>query len=98
MGSINGRFFNGRKIDAQYSPAGDFDTARCRQYRDGTCKRGAYCNYMHIKPISRSFKRELFEKMYLEHPEYRHKKRQEPSRSRSRGRRGGGGGGDRRRD
>ena len=37
---------------------------------------------MHLKPVSNSFKRELFLKMYEEHPEYR--KRRDYSRSRSR--------------
>ena len=37
---------------------------------------------MHLKPVSNSFKRELFLKMYEEHPEYR--KRRDYSRSWSR--------------
>ena len=72
--NINGRFFNGKKIDAHFSPVTDFLNAKCKQYIDGSCKRGGYCNYMHIKPLSRSFKKELFTQMYLEHPEYRQKK------------------------
>lgn len=30
---------------------------------------------MHVKPLSKSFKKDLFQQMYLEHPEYRLKKR-----------------------
>jgi len=43
---------------------------------------GGLCNYMHLKPVSNSFKRELFIQMYIEHPEFR--KRRNYSRSGSR--------------
>jgi splicing factor U2AF subunit len=85
MKNINGRFYNGRKIIAHYSPVTDFSNAKCKQYLDGSCKRGGYCNYMHIKPLSRSFKKDIFAEMYMQHPEYRVKKESE-ERSRSRDR------------
>ena len=66
--NIKGKIYNGQKIKTQFSPVTDFLNAKCKQYMDGSCKRGGYCNYMHIKPLSKTFKRELFEKMYLEHP------------------------------
>jgi splicing factor U2AF 35 kDa subunit len=75
--NVNGRFWNGKKISAVFSPVTDFLNAKCKQYIDGSCKRGGYCNYMHVKPLSKSFKKELFQQMYLEHPEYRLKKRSE---------------------
>jgi splicing factor U2AF subunit len=88
MKNINGRFYNGRKIVAHYCPVTDFSNAKCKQYLDGSCKRGGYCNYMHIKPLSRSFKKDLFAEMYMQHPEYRVKKEsEERSRSRDRDRR-----------
>lgn len=73
--NVNGRFWNGKKISAVFSPVTDFLNAKCKQYIDGSCKRGGYCNYMHVKPLSKSFKKELFHQMYLEHPEYKLKKR-----------------------
>jgi splicing factor U2AF 35 kDa subunit len=66
--NINGRFFGGQKIKAIFSPVTDFMNAKCKQHIDGSCKRGGYCNYMHVKPLSKSFKKELFEQMYIEHP------------------------------
>lgn len=72
---INGRFFAGKKINAVFSPVTDFTNAKCKQYIDGSCKRGGYCNYMHVKPLSKSFQRELFAEMYLEYPQYKEKKR-----------------------
>lgn len=77
--NTNGRFFNGKKIEAEFSPVTDFLNAKCKQHIEGTCKRGGYCNYMHIKPLSKSFKKELFALMYIEHPEYRIKKKPQES-------------------
>jgi hypothetical protein len=31
----------------------DFREATCRQYEENTCNRGGYCNFMHLKKISR---------------------------------------------
>jgi splicing factor U2AF subunit len=73
--NINGRFFGGKKINAVFSPVTDFMNAKCKQHIDGSCKRGGYCNYMHVKPFSKSFQRELFTEMYMEHPEYKERKR-----------------------
>eukprot|EP00922_Rhytidocystis_sp_ex-Travisia-forbesii_P060820 GHVS01090226.1.p1 GENE.GHVS01090226.1~~GHVS01090226.1.p1 ORF type:complete len:228 (-),score=17.67 GHVS01090226.1:710-1393(-) len=93
---LAGRFYAGRLIQAEYSPVTDFREARCRQFVDGQCTRGGYCNFMHMKHVPRSLKRKLFRQMEQNHPEFR----PSTSRSRSRGRDGGGGrdrGGDRRR-
>ena len=62
---VSGRVYAGKTIKAVFSPVTDFLNAKCKQYMDGSCKRGGYCNSMHIKPLSKSFKRELFQKMYL---------------------------------
>ncbi len=32
----------------------DFREATCRQYEENTCTRGGYCNFMHLRPISKS--------------------------------------------
>mmetsp|Transcript_19522 Transcript_19522/g.29130 ORF Transcript_19522/g.29130 Transcript_19522/m.29130 type:complete len:194 (-) Transcript_19522:1174-1755(-) len=58
--SINGRFYSGRVIVAETSPVTDFRESTCRQYDDNTCSRGGYCNFMHLKPIKRSLRKELF--------------------------------------
>lgn len=33
--------------------------------------RGGYCNYMHIKPCSKTMKKELMEQMHLDYPDYK---------------------------
>ncbi|BFZ14338.1 hypothetical protein BsWGS_17405 [Bradybaena similaris] len=57
---LNNRWFNGRPINCELSPVTDFREACCRQYEMGECTRGGFCNFMHLKPISRELRRELY--------------------------------------
>ncbi|XP_024865229.1 splicing factor U2AF 35 kDa subunit isoform X1 [Kryptolebias marmoratus] len=57
---LNNRWFNGQPINAELSPVTDFREACCRQYEMGECTRGGFCNFMHLKPISRELRRELY--------------------------------------
>ncbi|KAI6204641.1 hypothetical protein M3Y94_00699400 [Aphelenchoides besseyi] len=52
--------FNGEPIYAELSPVTDFREACCRQYELGGCTKGAFCNFMHLKPISRELRRKLY--------------------------------------
>ena len=38
----------------------DFREACCRQYETGECTRSGFCNFMHLKPISRKLRGELY--------------------------------------
>lgn len=49
--ALYGRFYAGAPIICEYSPVTDFRESRCRQFDDGTCTRGGYCNFMHIRSI-----------------------------------------------
>jgi splicing factor U2AF subunit len=69
--SLNGRFYGGRTIAVEFSPVTDFREAKCRQYNDGSCERGGYCNFMHVKHVSKSFKKSLMRQMYDDNPEYK---------------------------
>ncbi|KAK3098731.1 hypothetical protein FSP39_022496 [Pinctada imbricata] len=60
VNELNNRWFNGRPIHAELSPVTDFREACCRQYEMGECTRGGFCNFMHLKPISRELRRELY--------------------------------------
>ncbi|KAK2655090.1 hypothetical protein Ddye_008142 [Dipteronia dyeriana] len=51
--NLNGRFYAGRPIIVDFSPVTDFREATCRQYEENVCNRGGYCNFMHLKKISR---------------------------------------------
>ncbi|KAM1003007.1 hypothetical protein ACFX15_003114 [Malus domestica] len=58
--NFTGRFYAGRPIIVDFSPVTDFREATCRQYEENVCNRGGYCNFMHLKKISRELRRRLF--------------------------------------
>lgn len=62
VNSINNRWFGGRPIHAELSPVTDFRDSCCRQYENGECTRSGFCNFMHIKPISKKLQNLLFSK------------------------------------
>ncbi|KAG8371204.1 hypothetical protein BUALT_Bualt13G0062900 [Buddleja alternifolia] len=72
--NLTGRYYAGRPIIVDFSPVTDFREATCRQYEEDACNRGGYCNFMHLKRISRELRRQLFG---------RHRSRHSRSRSRS---------------
>ncbi|XP_020609659.1 splicing factor U2AF 35 kDa subunit-like isoform X4 [Orbicella faveolata] len=57
---LDNRWYNGQPIYAELSPVTDFREACCRQYEMGECSRGGFCNFMHMRPISRELRRELY--------------------------------------
>ncbi|KAF6778433.1 hypothetical protein AHF37_02132 [Paragonimus kellicotti] len=79
---LNTRWFGGRPVHAELSPVTDFREACCRQYELGECTRGGFCNFMHLKPISR----ELCRKLYNRSKRRYGRKRRSRSRSHSRDR------------
>jgi splicing factor U2AF 35 kDa subunit len=48
MDKVQGRFFCGREIKAEYSPVRDFGAARCKRFDDSECERAGACNFMHM--------------------------------------------------
>ncbi|KAI3683851.1 hypothetical protein L1987_84366 [Smallanthus sonchifolius] len=58
--NLSGRFYAGRPIIVDFSPVTDFREATCRQYEENVCNRGGYCNFMHLKKISKDLRRQLF--------------------------------------
>jgi splicing factor U2AF subunit len=56
---LYGRNFAGRQLVCEYSPVVEFTEARCRQYDEGHCSRGGYCNFMHVKPVSKMLRDHL---------------------------------------
>ncbi|XP_074162831.1 splicing factor U2AF 26 kDa subunit isoform X3 [Sminthopsis crassicaudata] len=57
---LNNRWFNGQAVQAELSPVTDFRESCCRQYEMGECTRGGFCNFMHLRPISRDLCRHLY--------------------------------------
>jgi len=60
MEALQGRYYSGQPLVIEFSPVTDFHKARCRQYDEGVCARGGFCNYVHIRPPDRDMVRELF--------------------------------------
>jgi splicing factor U2AF 35 kDa subunit len=54
-----GRYYAGRPLACEYSPVTDFRESRCRQYDEGTCSRGGYCNFMHVREPTRELRKHL---------------------------------------
>ncbi|KAJ3217662.1 Splicing factor U2AF 26 kDa subunit [Dinochytrium kinnereticum] len=71
--NLNQRFYAGRPLYAELSPVTDFGEACCRQYENGECTRGGFCNFMHLKVVSRHVKKDLFEAQRLSQRELRKK-------------------------
>lgn len=84
VSKLQNKFYDNRTILAEFTPVTDFKDSRCRQYDDGKCTRGAFCNFMHLKPISSKFKNLLYEKMYSEYPQYKKRTNKFNDRSKSR--------------
>ena len=80
--SLNNRWFNGQPIRAELSPVTDFREACCRQYETGDCTRGGYCNFMHLKPISKDLRFKLYGQKVIRRSHSRSPPKQK-SRSRS---------------
>jgi len=60
VNDVNNRWFGGGPINGELSPVTDFREACCRQYEVGECTRSGFCNFMHLKPISRELRKELY--------------------------------------
>ena len=56
---MNGKLYNNNQIFVEFSPVTDFGEAKCRQYIEGQCESGGYCNFIHPKHIDKKLKREL---------------------------------------
>ena len=94
---LEGRYYGGKPIVCEFSPVTDFREAACRQYEERQCTRGGLCNFMHLRPVTKSLHRELFGR-YRQHRGPPPRRDRSRSRSRSPVRRGGGSNGRGRRD
>ena len=56
---LNNRWFNSKPIYASLSPVTDFFEASC-QFESQDCPRGGFCNFLHLKSISRPLRKKLF--------------------------------------
>ncbi|GAX26158.1 splicing factor U2AF 35 kDa subunit [Fistulifera solaris] len=74
---MNGRYYDGRQMQVEFSPVTDFREARCRDYDDDVCARGGFCNFLHSKPVPmcliRSLEEDAERERELEERDKKHK-------------------------
>jgi splicing factor U2AF 35 kDa subunit len=63
---MNGRFYDGRRMEVEFSPVTDFREARCRDYDETACSRAGFCNFLHSKPVPTALIRDLEEESELD--------------------------------
>jgi len=56
---LSGRYYAGRPIDPELSPAQSFARARCRQFDQGRCNYGWICNMVHAVDLDAGLARFL---------------------------------------
>ena len=71
--TLAGKYYHSNLVQEEYSPVVNFKECRCRNYEEDRCERGGFCNFLHLKHVSRSLERSLKDEMYEKHPEYRKK-------------------------
>lgn len=57
---LQGRYYAGKEIQVEFCPVTDFKESTCRQYEEGTCTRGGYCNFMHVRPVANELREQCF--------------------------------------
>eukprot|EP01012_Entosiphon_sulcatum_P064831 TRINITY_DN93688_c0_g1_i1.p1 TRINITY_DN93688_c0_g1~~TRINITY_DN93688_c0_g1_i1.p1 ORF type:complete len:283 (+),score=39.90 TRINITY_DN93688_c0_g1_i1:133-981(+) len=57
---LQGRYYSGRLLLPEFSPVTNFRDGCCRQYEESECTRGGLCNFIHLKQVSKTLKKQLF--------------------------------------
>nr|WJH19469.1 U2AF1 [Euglena gracilis] len=83
---LQGRYYAGRLLLSEFSPVTDFQSACCKDFEESECSRGGLCNFLHLKPVSRSLRKELFREQRKRNSKREKEKRRSRSKSRSRSR------------
>jgi len=69
--NISGRSFMNRLVMPEFSPVTDFREGRCRQFDVDACRRGGFCNFMHMKYVPKALLKAVLKQMYKENPAYK---------------------------
>jgi len=57
--ALRGRYYGGQMLMPEFAPVTNFREARCRDFDEGHCKRGDYCNFMHIRRVPKHLRKKL---------------------------------------
>ena len=77
MSVMQGRYYDGRQMELEFSPVTDFVEARCRDYDEGMCDRGGFCNFLHAKPVPECLIRSMEEDCERDRRRHEEKEREE---------------------
>ena len=69
--ALEGKYYHSNMVEEEYCPIINIKDCKCRKFEDGLCNRGPYCNFIHLKEVSKSLLRSLRDEMYETHPEYK---------------------------
>lgn len=59
VSDLNRRWYAQKPLHAELVPVTDFREACCRQFENGECNRGGYCNFMHLRYPDIDLKKEI---------------------------------------
>ncbi|KAF7684085.1 Splicing factor U2af 38 kDa subunit [Astathelohania contejeani] len=57
---LSTRYYSGRRIVPQFCIVSNLEKAVCKQYDEGACTRGGFCNFIHRGKISKELEDELY--------------------------------------
>ena len=69
--ALAGKYYNSKLVEEEYCPITKISWCKCKFNDEGLCQMGAFCNYLHLKPVSERLLKNLREEMYEKHPEYK---------------------------
>ena len=69
--SLAGKYYHSNLVQEEYCPFIKITDAKCKKFEEGNCQRGAFCNFLHFKPVNKLLIESLREEMYQNHPEYK---------------------------
>ena len=59
LASLKEKLFNGKALSASLIQVGDLNQLLCRQFMEGSCKRGVYCAFPHARLLTQKSEHEL---------------------------------------
>lgn len=69
--ALAGKYYQSRLVEEEYSPITKIIDGKCKKFSEGTCQRGAFCNFLHFKEVNKALIKSLRDEMYENHPEYK---------------------------
>ena len=69
--ALAGKYYQSRLVEEEYCSITKIIDAKCKKFAEGTCQRGAFCNFLHFKEVNKALLKSLKDEIYENHPEYK---------------------------